>query len=120
MRLEPTKAEAKAWEFLKPMGFFQQFTEGFYSVKGKLWGVVLDFYHAGAKLAVEIDGPIHKRHKGHDGRRDRLLAYHDILTLRFSNADVLKAHAYVADQVREVIEERLRTKNSSAITEGKG
>ena len=52
---------------------------------------VLDFFGAGAKLAIEIDGDAHSRsdQPAFDESRDARLALHGIQTLRISANDVL-------------------------------
>jgi len=61
---------------------------------------VLDFYCAGARLAVEIDGESHEGRGVQDARRDAFLAEQGIRTLRIPARDVLNdlpavtAHIY--------------------------
>jgi len=54
------------------------------------WYYILDFYHAGAQLCIEVDGGIHKKQKGRDRRRDTRLATMGIKTLRFDNWQVFE------------------------------
>ena len=90
MRREPTKAEAALWAALKPLGFVQQLAVRVPRLKSARNDYfILDFFHLGRKLCVEVDGSSHRRRKGRDGRRDRRLAAHGIRTLRVSNEDVL-------------------------------
>jgi very-short-patch-repair endonuclease len=49
---------------------------------------VLDFYCAKARLAVEMDGPVHDEQHDADQRRTAWLAKEGIRVLRFSVADV--------------------------------
>ena len=91
MTRNPTAAEAKAWIYLARMGFVRQ-----YSIEtprhrsaGATNGWILDFYHKDAKLCIEIDGSVHRKTRGRDGRRDRALAALGIRTLRFPNSLVL-------------------------------
>jgi len=49
---------------------------------------VLDFYCARAKLAVEVDGPVHADRAHADARRTEWLASEGVRVLRFSIADV--------------------------------
>ena len=63
----------------------------------------MDLYHPGARLCVELDGSVHAKTKGRDGRRDRALATMGIKTLRFPNGDVLRKPAeFTARVVREI------------------
>ncbi|MEC3950868.1 endonuclease domain-containing protein [Sphingobium sp. HWE2-09] len=52
---------------------------------------VLDFYHAAARLAIEVDGAIHDdpRQMAHDARRDAWLQEQGISVLRIKAADVI-------------------------------
>ena len=92
MRSAPTVAEAKAWEVLRQLGFERQVsvTTPRHRSAGATNGHILDFYHRKKKLCVEIDGGVHARTKGKDGRRDRALLAIGISTLRFPNSFVIK------------------------------
>lgn len=104
MRAEPTPAEARAWEFLKPMGFERQFPlEGLTKNFG-VWFYILDFVHRELKLVVEIDGGVHKRTRGRDRRRDTRLASEGITTLRLSNREVLRDAGSAKAKVEKAME----------------
>jgi very-short-patch-repair endonuclease len=92
MRLAPTPAEAKAWEVLQRLGFERQvsITTPRHRSAGATNGWILDLFHRKKKLCVELDGGVHARTKGRDGRRDRALRAIGIATLRFPNSFVLK------------------------------
>lgn len=88
MRDEPTAAEARLWQALRlgrldGLHFRRQHPMGRF---------ILDFYCAGRRLAVELDGPIHDtmEHDDRDRERDRRLQEHGITVLRFSNEAVLE------------------------------
>ena len=49
---------------------------------------VLDFYCAGARLAVELDGPVHSERAEADTRRTEWLAGEGVRVLRFPIADI--------------------------------
>jgi very-short-patch-repair endonuclease len=49
---------------------------------------VLDFYCAAARLAIEVDGPVHDEQQARDERRTAWLASEGIRMLRFSAAEV--------------------------------
>ena len=58
-------------------------------------GFIVDFYCASARLAVEVDGPIHELRQAYDAARDRILEQHGIRVLRFSNRTVEEVLAVV-------------------------
>jgi ATP-dependent DNA helicase RecQ len=60
---------------------------------------VLDFYCAGARLAVEIDGESHERRAAQDARRDAFLLEQGIRTLRIPVRDVLNDLPAVTDHI---------------------
>jgi very-short-patch-repair endonuclease len=90
MRRSPTPAEAKLWDALKPLGFERQVPMRIRRLKSWRYDLyILDFYNSARKLAIEVDGSIHRKRKGRDGRRDRRLSAHGIQTLRIWNDEVL-------------------------------
>ncbi len=64
---------------------------------------VLDFYCPKAKVAVELDGPIHDRpeKRQHDAIRDDILTRSGIDVLRFPNSDVFKGMSAVLLRIWE-------------------
>jgi very-short-patch-repair endonuclease len=74
-------------------------------VRGKVHGVVFDFYHPQAKLALELDGKHHK--KGPDARRDRAALFNGIKTLRHQNTSIHNDLASVLAEITETVKERL-------------
>lgn len=62
-----------------------------------------DFFHEAAKLAIEVDGPIHKKQRGRDRRRDTRFATDGIATLRFSNKRALTETEAVLDEIRSAL-----------------
>lgn len=112
MKAAPTPAETAMWEILEPLGFARQVTITGTTKNGGLWSYILDFAQyemvSGervlGKLAVEVDGGIHKRQRGRDRRRDTRLRGEGIRTIRVKNKDVLKW----PETIRETIEGVLR------------
>jgi len=51
-------------------------------------GFITDFYCVAAKLAIEVDGPVHDDRAIPDKDRDEALAAIGIRTVRFKNAEV--------------------------------
>jgi very-short-patch-repair endonuclease len=66
---------------------------------------VLDFFCASARLAVEVDGPVHEgeRQGAIDHSRDRYLAARGVQTLRVEAAEVLGNGEDVLDRIRVAI-----------------
>lgn len=95
MRRWPTKAEETIRPWLTMLGFEFQHPFGHNNA-------ILDFYHKGYKIAVEIDGGYHKKRQGPDARRDRRLRkYAGITTLRFTNKRVLEDTEACVREIRE-------------------
>ena len=101
LRRNPTKAEAKLFPYLEPLGF--KFQQGFAVTgpRGRAWWVIVDAIHWSARLVVEVDGGIHKKRKGHDGRRDRALAQWDLRTVRVSNSAVMADVGVVVERIKQ-------------------
>lgn len=101
MRLWPTKAEAALLPWMKMAGFEFQYV--FEDAR-----VILDFYNPTYKVCVEVDGGYHKKCKGPDARRARLLKKMlGIETLRVPNKHALDETAKVMQAVREYCAEKL-------------
>ncbi len=62
-------------------------------------GFIVDFYCHFAALAVEVDGPAHKRRADYDIERDRMLCALGIRVLRVSNEAVMDDLAGVLAKV---------------------
>lgn len=69
---------------------------------------ILDFYSAEARLAVEVDGSAHEGLEAYDAKRDEDLAAEGILTLRFTNQEVLSQLDVVVARLQDAIESRPR------------
>lgn len=66
-----------------------------------VWGFIVDFWCPTAKVAVELDGPIHEKQKQADADRDDILARAGIEVLRFQNSDVRKGMTAVLIRIWE-------------------
>jgi adenine-specific DNA methylase/very-short-patch-repair endonuclease len=83
-RKEPTEAEARAWELLRNRKIHglkfrrQQIIEG----------LVVDFYCAEKRLAIELDGGIHDSQQEYDAARTEVLEGMGINVIRIRNEDV--------------------------------
>jgi very-short-patch-repair endonuclease len=63
---------------------------------------VADFYCAKAKLAVEIDGPVHNTLKARDLQRDRWLNTHGVFVLRITNREWIEEPEAVLEAILEI------------------
>jgi very-short-patch-repair endonuclease len=108
LRRNPTPAEQVLWQKLrcKRMGGVR-----FHRQKAKLH-YILDFYCPKAKLAIEVDGPDHD--KMHDAARDGHLKRYGILTLRFTNGEVVNEMATVLAAIYDAVNYRSATKRAAA------
>jgi very-short-patch-repair endonuclease len=66
-------------------------------------GFIVDFYCPKGRLAIELDGGIHKAQKEQDRERQTIIESKGIEFLRFTNLDVMND----TDQVLKVIKRKL-------------
>ena len=101
-RKDPTRAERVLWEALRRkqlgVGFRRQHPIGHF---------VLDFYCAKARLAVEVDGPVHDEQEEYDRWRDEELVKWGIEVLRVRDARVHRDLSGILGEIGEAVEERL-------------
>lgn len=102
-RLNLTPAQAKLWEPLSAMGFGLEYEAIARTKNGGEYPRRFDFFHDGAKVAVEIDGGYHKRTRGRDRRRDQRFATDGITTLRFENKRALKETEAVLAEIQRAL-----------------
>ena len=84
MRAEPTPAEALLWKKLRK----RQLGELKFRRQHIIHYFIVDFYCPTAKLAIEIDGPVHDEQEEYDEERDKILQELGYQVVRFKNADV--------------------------------
>ena len=105
LRRNTTREERKLWyEFLcrYPLRFRRQVAFDRF---------IMDFYCAGAKLAVELDGSQHFTPDGleRDAERTAFLEDAGIEVLRFSNADVMKNFLGVCEKIDLTVAQRKKS-----------
>jgi len=103
LRREMTKQERHLWyDFLRtyPVRFLRQKVLGQY---------IADFYCAGAKLVIELDGSQHFEEENlqKDRERTAFLEGYDILVLRFANNEVTGNFEGVCQKIDQTVKERL-------------
>ena len=85
-RNTPTRAEEVLWKELRKLK-----ARGLHFRRQHAIGrFIVDFYCWKLKLAIEVDGAIHRAQKEDDAKRDAWLTARGIRVLRFTNADVLR------------------------------
>ena len=99
LRREMTPAERRLWRALRNhrlagMHFRRQHAIERY---------VLDFYCADARLAVEVDGPVHDARSADDENRTDVLFARGIRVLRVTNEEVSTALPSVLARIRAAI-----------------
>ena len=92
LRKKSTKAERIFWEQVRNKRFsgkkFYRQYPLLHEITGKETFFILDFYCHEAKLAVEIDGGIHKRLVKEDMLKDEVLNNMGIRVMRFQNREI--------------------------------
>ena len=98
---QPTRAELRLWSKLRRREPFW-----WREVQSDVW--TFDFFCPHARLAVEVDGGYHSESYflARDRHRDRDNALHGVLTLRFTNHDVLWRRRKVLREIDAVVEAR--------------
>jgi len=102
LRREMTRQEKHLWyDYLKscPTTFRRQKQFGHY---------IVDFYCAGARLVVELDGSQHyePEEQQRDAERDQYLSGLDLAVLRFSNLDIDRNFKGVCTAIDREVRER--------------
>lgn len=102
-RKDPTRAERALWKALRRKQLGPRIRR-----QHPIGNFVLDFYCARARLAVEIDGPLHDDRQQYDEWRDeRLTEKWGIDVIRVPDKRVHMDLQGVVDEIREAVEERL-------------
>ncbi len=101
-RKEPTRAEKMLWEALRRKQLGVRIRR-----QHPIEDFVLDFYCAEARLAIEVDGPVHEEQQGYDRWRDRQLATWGIDVLRVPELRVRKELDAVVREMADELKERL-------------
>ena len=103
MRKEPTSAEALLWTRLRKkqldgLKFRRQHIIHYF---------IVDFYCPTAKLAIEIDGPVHDEQEEYDEERDKILQELGYQVVRFKNADVERNLDEVVTRIYDLCRRRI-------------
>ena len=98
LRKNLTPAEASLWKVLKR----SQLEGRKFRRQHSIGNYILDFYCPAERLAVELDGQVHKSERAelYDHERKLFLNYYGILVLRFENFLVFDELEYVLGNIR--------------------
>ena len=99
-RRESTRAEKILWQAVRRKQLGVRIRR-----QHPIGSVVLDFYCAEARLAVEVDGPCHEEQIGYDRRRDEQLAEWGIVTLRIPEQRIREDLPSVLLEIRSALAE---------------
>jgi very-short-patch-repair endonuclease len=99
LRRASTRAERTLWQSLRGNRL-----EGLHFRRQQVVdGLILDFYCHSARLAVEVDGEVHRGQREYDEERERVLARRGILVLRVENDQVEQSLPSVLDRILEAV-----------------
>ena len=84
LRQELTPSEKILWEVLRG----SKFHGAKFRRQHPIGKYILDFYCPQSKLAIELDGSVHRGREGEDDWREKIVGTHGIRFLRFTNDDV--------------------------------
>lgn len=97
LRKNQTPQEEKLWKRLR-----NGQVNGLYFRRQHPYGIyILDFYCFKAKLALEIDGPVHLGKKEYDKERTIFIESSDVNVLRFKNEDIENRIEWVINTIIE-------------------
>ena len=99
MRDEPTLAENALWQRLRG----RQVQRMKFRHQHAIERFIVDFYCAGARLIIEVDGSIHNYTPEEDAIRQEFLEGLGFHMLRFSNEDVLHSLDVVIVRIDEAL-----------------
>lgn len=102
MRKTPTRAESALWEELR----FWRYAGVRFRRQKVIRGYIVDFYCPKARLAVEVDGPIHNPYK--DAIRDSHIRRANVRVIRFTNSTVFKNLPQVLVNIRRAYRSRIK------------
>ncbi len=84
LRRRTTPAEQRLWQSLRA----DRLAGLHFRRQQLIAGFIVDFYCHAARLAVEVDGPVHETQAEYDAERDRILGREGIQVLHIANEDV--------------------------------
>ncbi len=100
LRREQTPEEAIVWMHLRN----RKFMDLKFRRQHVIEGFVVDFYCYKLRLAVEIDGPVHKSQKEYDELRQILIENKGIRFIRVSNDEVNRNINILLERIKGLVE----------------
>lgn len=101
LRRRQTPTEKKLWGKLKKRQTGWKITR-----QRVIFGWIVDFYCGVKCVAVEVDGGYHSQQKDKDNYRDSVLESRGILTLRFTNQQIIDDVVGVVRKIKRVCNSR--------------
>ena len=98
LRREETVAEKILWKELRNRNLEIKFRR-----QHPLDKFILDFYAPEIKLAIELDGSLHKENKEYDRIRTEYLKSQNITVMRFWNLEIEKNLEKVMEKIKEKV-----------------
>ena len=74
-------------------------------------GFVADFYCHAAGVVVELDGPIHEQQADYDQERDKVIAAHNLVIVRITNAEFETEPGQALQRISKACRERRQALN---------
>jgi very-short-patch-repair endonuclease len=100
LRKDQTSAEAKVWFLLRSRNLFGLKFRRQHVLKG----FVVDFYCHEQKLAIEVDGGIHKRQQEYDRLRQDTIESDGVTVIRVNNEDIENNCCALIKKIKNVIQ----------------
>ncbi len=93
LRNNPTKAETRLWKVLikrqlNNCKFLRLHPVIYKRIQNKIKFFIPDFYCAGKKIVIELDGKIHDYQQCYDEQRDLILKEKELTVIRFKNKEL--------------------------------
>ncbi len=95
-RKNPTRAEKMLWQAVRRKRLGVRIRR-----QHPIGDFVLDFYCAEARLAIEVDGPVHEQRQAYDRWRDQTLATWGIEVMRVPEERVREELTVVVKEIRD-------------------
>lgn len=96
LRQKAPNCERRLWQKIEAMGFKHSYP---------LIGYILDFFHPGVRVCVEVDGQFHAdpMRKAHDRKRDKALMAYGVKVFRFHSEQAYKEPDSVAMHIKNIL-----------------
>lgn len=98
LRQKSTQAEEILWNVVRRKNLGYKFKRQF-----SIDNFVIDFYCPDKKLAIELDGEIHKQRKIYDAYRTKYLKAYGVKEIRFTNTEIVKDLTDVVRQIKTIL-----------------